>query len=78
MTNDLDILTVRRDLIATREKHGADTAIGHRCSNIVELIQNTEGVSGDVRTMVTANIQKQMADLAKLVNAEHHYTPQGE
>lgn len=40
MTND--IAATRRDLIATRRKHGADTPIGHGCSNIIELIQQPE------------------------------------
>jgi hypothetical protein len=30
---------LRRDLIAMREAHDADSAVGHHCSNIVELIQ---------------------------------------
>ncbi len=33
-------VSTRRLLIATRVKHGADTPIGHRCSNIVEMLQN--------------------------------------
>ncbi|MFA5951540.1 MAG: hypothetical protein WC807_14775 [Hyphomicrobium sp.] len=32
----------RRDLIALRVKHGADSDIGHGCSNIIELIQQPE------------------------------------
>lgn len=39
MTN---LETTRRDLIATRRKHGADTPIGRGCSNILELIQQPE------------------------------------
>lgn len=38
-----DFENTRRDLIALRVKHGADSAIGHRCSNIVEMLKN--GVS---------------------------------
>ena len=34
--------TTRRDLIALRVKHGADSDIGHGCSNIIELIQQPE------------------------------------
>jgi hypothetical protein len=33
----------RRALIATRAKHGANTPIGHRCSNIVEMLENGVG-----------------------------------
>lgn len=48
----------RRDLIALREAHGADTPIGHRCSNIVELLR-TPDLPRDL-------IQRQMSDLARL------------
>lgn len=30
---------VRRDLDALRRKHGSKSAIGHHCSNIVELLR---------------------------------------
>ena len=32
--------STRRDLIALRVKHGADTPIGHRCSNLIEQIKS--------------------------------------
>ena len=48
----------RRDLIVMREAHGADSPIGYRCSNIVELLQTPE-LPKDL-------IQRQMADLARL------------
>ncbi len=50
---------VRRDLIAMRVKYGADTAIGHRCSNIVEMLRQPEPPA--------AQIQIQMADLKRLL-----------
>jgi hypothetical protein len=50
---------VRRGLIALREKYGADSAIGHRCSNIVELIQMPE--------VPTEFVKRQMADLGRLL-----------
>lgn len=56
----------RRDLIAIREAHGADSPIGHRCSNVVELIQELEGATGEQREAVMANIEKQAADLQRL------------
>jgi hypothetical protein len=49
----------RRDLIALRLAHGADTPIGHRCSNIIELIQEPEPPRNLIRI--------QMNDLAKLM-----------
>ncbi len=52
----------RRDLIALRVKHGADTPIGHRCSNLIELLQVPE--------LPKALVQRQMADLARLTSSE--------
>jgi hypothetical protein len=49
----------RRDLIALRLVHGADTPIGHRCSNIIELIQEPEPPRKLIR--------RQMNDLAQLM-----------
>lgn len=51
----------RRLLIATRVKHGAETPIGHRCSNIVELL--------DTKAPLTM-IAKQMAELERLLAAQ--------
>lgn len=53
-----DLKTTRRGLIALRNAHGADTPIGHRCSNLVELLQMPE--------LATGLIQRQMADLERL------------
>jgi hypothetical protein len=47
----------RRDLIALRVAHGADSPIGHRCSNIIELIQMPEVAIG--------LIDRQVVDLAR-------------
>jgi hypothetical protein len=47
----------RRDLIALRVKYGADSPIGHRCSNIIEMLKN--GV----------NPGKQLGELWRLVRA---------
>lgn len=56
----------RCDLIALRNAHGADSPIGYRCSNLVELIQNLQGATGERRDGIMANIEKQAADLARL------------
>jgi hypothetical protein len=53
-----DLERTRRDLIVMREAHGADSPIGHRCSNIVELLQMPE-LPKDL-------LQRQMIDLARL------------
>lgn len=37
---NFDLENARRDLIALRDAHGADTPMGHRCSNLIEMIQN--------------------------------------
>jgi hypothetical protein len=52
----------RRDLIVMRAKHGADSPIGCRCSNIVELIQMPE--------VSAALVARQMADLQRLLAAQ--------
>jgi hypothetical protein len=57
----LDSRTVlRRELILMRNKHGATSPIGCRCSNIVELIQMPE--------VPRFQIERQMADLDHLLN----------
>jgi hypothetical protein len=48
----------RRDLIVMREAYGADSPVGHRCSNIVELLQMPE--------LPKALLVRQMTDLARL------------
>lgn len=48
----------RRDLIVMREAYGADSPVGHRCSNIVELLQMPE-LPKDL-------LRRQMIDLARL------------
>lgn len=55
-----ELENTRRALIATRIKHGANTPIGHRCSNIVEMLE-----SGAPPTMIV----KQMNKLAQLLMA---------
>jgi len=68
MTPDLE--NIRRQLIALRVKHGAGSAIGHRCSNIVELIQNLDGAtSAQTTDELRRNIIKQMAELERLLQA---------
>lgn len=53
-------------LIAKRELFGADTAPGHRCSNLVELLKNRHGATGDQLRHIEANMAVQARDLAKL------------
>lgn len=49
----------RRDLIVMRNKHGAASPIGRRCSNIIELIQAPE--------VPKVFLVRQMADLERLL-----------
>jgi hypothetical protein len=58
--------SIRSDMLAIRDAHGFDSDIGYRCSNIVELIQELQGATGEQREAVMANIEKQAADLQRL------------
>ncbi len=63
MTNWKD---TRRDLIALRVAHGADSAIGHRCSNIVEILQNiAKATDPELIRGLKAHIKKQTDDLER-------------
>lgn len=65
---DLDLESTRRQLIALRVKHGAESPIGRRCSNIVELIQNlARAVTTEQDIQIRKNIGKQMAELDRLL-----------
>lgn len=72
MTNDFDLVDTRRRLDAMRVKHGADTPIGHRCSNLIEQIQsyrNTKDI--ETRRNLAKLIAGSVADLGVLAhNAE--------
>lgn len=52
-------LDVHAGLIALRVKHGSDTPIGHRCSNIAELLK-APVPTGHL-------IKRQMTDLERLL-----------
>lgn len=67
MTNDFDESSIRTSLLALRKKHGADTAIGHRCSNLLEQLENrAKSTDQDQRRMPEKNIGESVADLAQL------------
>jgi hypothetical protein len=61
---DFDHEDTRRKLIAKRNEIGADTPIGHRCSNLIEQLENLRDATGDQRAHLIKSIQKSMADLA--------------
>lgn len=54
-----DLENTRGTLDALRRKHGATSPIGHRCSNIAELLKMPE--------LPTHLIRRQMDDLQRLV-----------
>lgn len=54
-----DLENTRRDLIALRVKYGAESPIGHRCSNIVELLKR--------KPPPVELIKRQMAELQALL-----------
>ncbi len=64
-----DLGETRRQLIALRVKHGANSPIGHRCSNLAEMIQNTRDTPNFARKVLDASIMKQMAELQRLLQA---------
>jgi len=69
---DMDLENTRRELLAVRTKHGAETAIGHRCSNLLGMLDNMKTATGDQRSGLAKNIADQMADMERLAqNAEH-------
>ena len=57
-----EIENTRRELIALRVKYGAESPIGHRCSNIVELLKK--------KPPPTELIKRQMAELQALLAAQ--------
>lgn len=70
MTNDFDPKTIRKSLDALRAKHGADTPVGHRCSNLIEMLKNLDGATGQRRKDLEKNIADSVADLARLSSGE--------
>jgi len=65
-----DLEITRRELLALRTKHGAETAIGHRCSNLIEMLDSMKTATGDRRAELAKNITDQMADLERLAAGE--------
>lgn len=63
---NFDLENTRRELIALRAKHGADTPAGHRCSNLVEQLQHYEKAEGDQRAHLAKSIAAQMKELTDL------------
>ena len=63
-----DFAQIRLDLLAQRRKVGADTPIGHRCSNIAEQIENyLKCEPGTNRLKLRNLIGQQMRDIRRLL-----------
>jgi hypothetical protein len=62
-----DLENTRRGLIALRVKYGSETAIGHRCSNLVEINQNLLGATGEQRKNLLTSMAKQAGQLETLL-----------
>lgn len=64
---------VIKDLLRRRQIGGADTALGHRFSNLAEQVRHFEFAEGEQRALLAGNIAKSVAGIQRLAhNAEHH------
>lgn len=73
MVNDFDPKTIRKHLDAMRAKYGAESPVGHRCSNLIEQLKNHQGATGEQREFLEKKIAKSVADLARLTKAGARY-----
>ena len=69
MTNDFDLKAIRKQLTSLRTRHGADSPVGHRCSNLIEQLKNYPTLPMEQRLALRKNIAKSVADLAKLTQS---------
>lgn len=60
---NFDFENTRRDLIAKRTAAGADTPIGHRCSNLIEMLENYRTAKGEQKAALAKNIERTLAEL---------------
>jgi hypothetical protein len=61
----IPIENIRKILIAAREQYGADSPMGHRCSNIVGLLGNRRGAAGEQLSEIDKELAKQVAELER-------------
>src|SRR5438105_1653357 len=69
MDMNFDLENTRRQLIAKRVAAGAESEIGHRCSNLIEQLEHYRTAVGDQRANLAKGIQYQMAELTALAQA---------
>lgn len=67
---NFDFERLRAYLIAKREFYGADTPIGHRCSNVIELWHNRRNATGEQLVQIDKNLARNMAELEALCAEE--------
>jgi len=63
-----DLENARRDLIAKRVAAGANSEIGHRCSNLIEQLEHYRTAEGEQREHLAKSIQRSLAELAARSN----------
>lgn len=63
---DFDLEKTRRELIAMRVKHGAETPVGHRISNLIEQCENLRTAEGEQRANLIRSIDKSVAEIKAL------------
>lgn len=63
---DFDFENTRRELIAMRVKHGANTPVGHRISNLIEQCENLRTAVGDQRANLLKSIDKSVTEIKAL------------
>lgn len=66
MTNDFDIKKARSDLMEIRTKHGHDSPMGHRASNLIEQLGNLDGATGDQRANLLKSISRSLSEIGVL------------
>jgi hypothetical protein len=63
---DFDLENTRRELIAMRVKHGAETPVGHRISNLIEQCENLRTAEGEQRAHLIKSIDRSMTEIKAL------------
>ena len=67
MTNDFDRKAIAKSLRTMRAKHGADSDIGHRCSNLIEQLKHYPTLPAENRLIMRKSIAKSVEELAERV-----------
>lgn len=70
MTDNFNEATIRTFLTTTRAEVGALTPLGHRCSNILEMLENrAKSTDRDQIAKLNADIEIQMRELTDLASS---------